>query len=63
MYSMGGNVVDGEQGVMNNGPYNWVLPHFSCSSGTDFMRPPETGFVTVQSFHDQTWSASQTSND
>jgi len=40
-----------------------VLPHFSCSSGTDFMRPPETGFVTVQSFHDQTWSASQTSND
>src|SRR6266496_4666785 len=45
------------------GTKSQVHPHFSCSSGTDFMRPPESGFVTVQSFHDQTWSASQTSND
>lgn len=46
-----------------DGPIERVHPHISCSSGTDFMRPPETDFVTAQSCHDQTWNASQTSND
>ena len=46
-----------------NGSMISVHPHFSCSSRTRFMLPPKPGFVRVQSFHDQTWSASQISTD